>query len=590
MPYMAFAPDVRPPDSKRLGAATRIKKGQCQWARLFPWKGRHKASSSPKETSSTTDVRSTASTNDGPAVENPNPRDQAAIPSEGLASRETPSSGLPKEISMTTRGPPSPRESTNAAGPAAAAAVENPNPRDQVAILIEGKMQRTPPFSPDCAIYQVPERFRNGNEQHYKPRVVPIGPYHSYHGSFPQMQSYKLKYVEAFTSRNGLGFIDQCLGFVRSCEIRARRYYVEPIDLSSDDFSELMLVDAIFVLELILRYQFPQYIDDGDRIYHKPRMIADVFLDVVLLIENQIPFFLLEGLYDLVDSRYKGDLSFFVDLTHEFLKGYVKIDDFPGDHAPVPRVDHGVKHFVDFIRYYYLPPPAVEGENHDRPMEGENHDRPREGENPGVHPRVEEIPPSVTVLDEGENSGVHPRVEEIPPSVTVLDDAGVQFVTRRTTFSLDIQFNNGSLIIPNFRVDDWTETLFRNLIAFEQCHDHQMKYISQFIFLMGGMIKTSKDVDLLIGHGIISSMLGSNDDLSTLFNCIGQGVAVNSKTYRYLDLSQRLNAYCKARWHRWKAILNRDYFNTPWKLASTIAAIILLVLTLIQTVCSILSR
>ncbi|ONH95922.1 hypothetical protein PRUPE_7G096200 [Prunus persica] len=553
-----FGPEVRPPpDSKRLGATTIIKKGPCQWARLFPWKGRHKASSSPKETSSTTDVRS-ASTNAGPAVENPNPRDQAALPSEGLASRETPSSGLPKEISMTTRGPPSPRESTNAAGPAAAAAVENPNPRDQVAILIEGKMRGTPPFSPDCAIYQVPERFRNGNEQHYKPRVVPIGPYHSYHGSFPQMQSYKLKYVEAFTSRNGLGFIDQCLGFVRSCEIIARRYYVVPIDLSSDDFAELMLVDAIFVLELILRYQFAQYIDDGDRIYHKPRMIADVFLDVVLLIENQIPFFLLEGLYDLVDSRYKGNLSFFVDLTHEFLKDYVKIDEFPADHAPVPQVNHGVKHFVDFIRYYYLPP---------SPVEGENHDRPREGENPNSHPRV----------------------EEIPPSVTVLDDAGVQFVTRRTTFSLDIQFNNGSLIIPNFRVDDWTETLFRNLIAFEQCHDHQMKYISQFIFLMGGMINTSKDVDLLIEHGIISSMLGSNDDLSALFNRIGQGVAVNAQTYRYLILSQRLNAYCKAPWHIWKAILNRDYFNTPWKLASTIAAIILLVLTLIQTICSILS-
>ncbi|KAH0971760.1 hypothetical protein GBA52_023916 [Prunus armeniaca] len=520
-------------------------------------KGRRKASSSsPTKTSSTTDVRS-ASTNAGPAVEEL--RDKAPI-------------------AITTRGALGPRESTKATGPAAAAAaVENPNPRDEVAILIEGKIQGTQPFSPDCAIYQVPERFRNGNEQHYKPRVVPIGPYHSHHGSFPQMQSYKLKYVEAFTSRyeqvrrNELRFIDQCLGFVRSCEIKARRYYVEPIDLSSDDFAELMLVDAIFVLELMLRHQFAQYIDDGDRIYHKPRMITDVFLDVVLLIENQIPFFLLEGLYDLVDSSYKGNLSFFVDLTHEFLKGYVKIDEFGADHAPVPQVNHGVKHFIDFIRYYYLPMSPVEGEN------------------PNSHPRIDEISPSVTMLRESENPNSHPRVEGIPPSVTVLDDAGVQFVTRRTTFSLDIQFENGSLIIPSFRVDNWTETLFRNLIAFEQCHDHQVKYISHFMFLMGAMIKTSKDVDLLIEHGIIYSMLGRNDDLSALFNCIGQGVMVDLRTYYYFNLSQNLKAYCKDPWHRWKAILSRDYFNTPWKLASTIAAIILLVLTLIQTICSMLS-
>ncbi|BFG38484.1 hypothetical protein CerSpe_247580 [Prunus speciosa] len=531
IPTTKAAVEIRRPGPNRLGAARIIEKRPGLWARLLAWTGRHRASSS--------------------------------------SPKETPSSGPPKESSTTTRGAPSPRESTNAAGPAAAAAVENPNPRDEVAILIEGKMRGTPPFSPDCAIYQVPERFRNGNEQHYKPRVVPIGPYHSRHGSFPQMQSYKLKYVKAFTSRNQLGFIDQCLGFVRSCEIRARSYYVEPIDLSSDDFVELMLVDAIFVLELMLRHQFAQFIDQGDRIYHKPRMIADVFLDVVLLIENQIPFFLLEGLYDLVDSSYKGNLSSCVDLTHEFLRGYVRITEVCADLEPVPQV-HDVKHFVDFIRYYYLPP---------SPMEGENLNRPK----------VDEISPSVTMLREGENPNSHPWVEKIPPSVTVLDDAGVQFVTRRTTFSLDIQFKNGSLIIPNFRVDDWTEILFRNLIAFEQCHDHQVKYISQFIFLMGGMIKTSKDVDLLIEHGIIYNMLGSNKDLSAIFNRIGQGIAVNSQTYHYLILSQRLNAYCKAPWHRWKAILNRDYFNTPWKLASTIAAIILLVLTLIQTICSILS-
>ncbi|XP_021816905.1 UPF0481 protein At3g47200-like [Prunus avium] len=414
-------------------------------------------------------------------------------------------------------------------------------PRDQVAILIEGKVRETPSFWPDCCIYKVPERFRKGNEEVYKPLVVSIGPYHFHQGSFPQMQIFKLKYLEAFLGRNHLS-LDHCLGLMRTWEEKARRYYADPIDLSSDEFAELILVDAIFVLELLLRYQFAQYIDEGDRIYGKLRMIEDVMRDV-MLIENQISFFVLEGLYDLVDSSYKGNLKL-VELTREFFKCYVKIDEFGADHAPEPGVDYGVQHFVDFIRYYYLPPPPSED---------------------AYNARVYEIP--------------------IPPSVTVLDDAGVQFVTRRTTFSLDIQFNNGSLIIPNFRVDDWTETLFRNLIAFEQCHDHQVKYISQLMFLMGAMIKTSKDVDLLIEHGIIYNMLGSNDDLSALFNRIGQGVAVDSQTYHYLILSQRLNDYCKAPWPRWKSILKRHYFYSPWK---EVAAIIL-VLTLIQTLCSILS-
>lgn len=416
-------------------------------------------------------------------------------------------------------------------------------PRDQVAILIELKVRETPLFWPDCCIYKVPERFRKGNEEFYKPLVVSIGPYHFHQGSFPQMQIFKLKYLEAFLSRNHLS-LDQCLGLVRTWEEIARRYYADPIDLSSDKFAELMLVDAIFVLELLLRSWFSKYVDDCDRIYGKLHMIQDVMHDVIL-IENQIPFFVLEGLYDLVDSSSKGNFKL-VELTHEFFKRYEKIDMFGAGHAPVPGVEHGVQHFVDFIRYYYLPPPPREDVNHE-------------------------------------------KVYEIPPSVTMLDDAGVKFVSTSKTFLLDIQFNNGRLVIPKFTVDDLTEPLLRNLLVFEQCHDHHMRYISQFVFLMGCMMRTSKDADLLTEHEIISSMLGINDELSALINRIGQGVGFDGRTYYYLSLSKKLNAYCKDPWHKWKANLKRDYFNTPWKFASTIAAIILLVLTLIQAICSILS-
>ncbi|KAI5318861.1 hypothetical protein L3X38_038569 [Prunus dulcis] len=96
-------------------------------------------------------------------------------------------------------------------------------PRDKVAILIEGKVQEMPSFWPDCCIYKVPQRFRRGNEEFYEPLVVSIGPYHFHQGSFPQMQIFKLKYLEAFLSRNHLS-LDQCLGLMRTWEEIARRY------------------------------------------------------------------------------------------------------------------------------------------------------------------------------------------------------------------------------------------------------------------------------------------------------------------------------------------------------------------------------
>ncbi|ONH95920.1 hypothetical protein PRUPE_7G096100 [Prunus persica] len=417
------------------------------------------------------------------------------------------------------------------------------NSSDSVAIAIQQLIRSTPDLRPECCIYNVPERFRKGNEEFYKPRVVAIGPYHFKDASYAMC---KPKYVDAFFRRNKLN-LDHCLGLVRAWEAKARSYYVKHIELSSDKFTFIMLMDATFVLELMLRHHFSRYRDNCDPIFHKPRMIEDVYHDI-LLIENQLPFFVLEGLYEQIgtNSLTPGDdhLSFTM-LTHEFFKHFVKIDKFP---AHVVSANDQVNHFVDFIRRYYLapPPPQEDQQKH--------------------------------------NANVH----EIPPSVTALDEAGVKFETIKGSASLlNIEFKNGRLKIPNFIVDDWTETLFRNLIAFEQCHDTE-KYISQFMFLMMCMIRTSKDADLLMDSGVISSMLGSSKDLSILFNHINRDVGFG-EPFHYFQICANLNAYCNTPRHRWKAILKRDYFNTPWKLASTIAAIILLVLTFIQTICSILS-
>ncbi|CAB4309576.1 unnamed protein product [Prunus armeniaca] len=53
--------------------------------------------------------------------------------------------------------------------------------------------------------------------------------------------------------------------------------------------------------------------------------------------------------------------------------------------------------------------------------------------------------------------------------------------------------------------------------------------------------------------------------------------------YYYTGLSDDVNYYYKTKWHRFMEILRHDYFSTPWRIISFIAAFILLVLTLVQT-------
>ncbi|KAG5232149.1 UPF0481 protein [Salix suchowensis] len=55
-----------------------------------------------------------------------------------------------------------------------------------------------------------------------------------------------------------------------------------------------------------------------------------------------------------------------------------------------------------------------------------------------------------------------------------------------------------------------------------------------------------------------------------------------------IGICEELTLHCRKRTHKWKATLKMVYFNNPWTGISVLAATSLLVLTVIQTVCSIL--
>lgn len=52
--------------------------------------------------------------------------------------------------------------------------------------------------------------------------------------------------------------------------------------------------------------------------------------------------------------------------------------------------------------------------------------------------------------------------------------------------------------------------------------------------------------------------------------------------------TEELNNFCSNPCRQLIATLRRDYGSTPWQLAASIAGVILLILSIIQTVCSIL--
>jgi hypothetical protein len=178
------------------------------------------------------------------------------------------------------------------------------------------------------------------------------------------------------------------------------------------------------------------------------------------------------------------------------------------------------------------------------------------------------------------------KVDPIP-SVTELVQAGIKFKTRHEMKSLNITFKDGVMTLPLIQISEITLSIFKNLVAFEHCDPSKVHKLSSFGKVLKDLIYTSKDLDFLVQRKILKISLSSHD-IASLGNW-----PYNNDPYDYVflytDLYREVNAYCRCRRNRWRAILKRNYFKDPWTSLSVVAAILILLFSLLQTLCSILT-
>ncbi|KAF5475736.1 hypothetical protein F2P56_007512 [Juglans regia] len=407
---------------------------------------------------------------------------------------------------------------------------------DHLVIEMEEMIKSSRPLlSPGCCIYKVPDHFRKMNEEAYTPRVISMGPFHHGNEKLQTMEKYKVRYLMDFMKRAKTN-LEKLLSIIKDWEEKICECYAETIEFSSDDFVKMILLDATFIIEYFLRNKFPKQWTDEDRIVLKPWLTARMQLDFLLL-ENQLPFFIVEKLYELVlvtNTIYRP----FIEVTFCYF-GFFNTQNKESNQLQI-------MHFVDLLRSFYLPPPE-------------------------------------RILSKRKPDN---KVEEIY-SATQLAEAGLTFRRSPSNCYLDLKYKDGVLEIPRFTLDNATEIYARNLMALEQCHYPREAYVTDYFFLLDFLIDTGKDVGFLASKKILVNGLG--DDNATFVNNLGTNVEYSSMNSEYCHLCRELVKFYDNPWHRWKAILRRDYFSSPWRIASTAAAVILLVLTLVQAVCSIIS-
>ncbi|VAH19066.1 unnamed protein product [Triticum turgidum subsp. durum] len=176
---------------------------------------------------------------------------------------------------------------------------------------------------------------------------------------------------------------------------------------------------------------------------------------------------------------------------------------------------------------------------------------------------------------------------DIIRSAVELYEAGIQFKTSKSSSLHNIRFKHGVLSMPTVPVDDSTEYMFLNMMAFERLHVGAGNDVTAYVFFMDNIIDSAKDVALLSSKGIIQNAVGSDKAVAKLFNSISRDVVLEPDSA--LDAVQRqVNGYFRQPWNMWRANLIHTYFRSPWAFLSLAAAVFLLVMTIMQTVYTVL--
>ncbi|KAK0602935.1 hypothetical protein LWI29_038380 [Acer saccharum] len=239
-------------------------------------------------------------------------------------------------------------------------------------------------------------------------------------------------------------------------------------------------------------------------------------------VENQIPFFILEELFELAKTRVPDECYDGLSISKLVSPFYSNICELLSIDESLFEINFcRAKHFVDLLRLC--------------------------------------IQPSDIQLDIENETIYTPTL----PTIMELHMAGVKFEVRSNKHLFDIRFDKikGILEIPKLRILD-DSFYFKNLQMFVALHcESETNHVNDYDKFLSLLVSFPKDAELLIQNGILENT--ESVAASNICGEIGKQARVSSNRFYYKGLARDLNAYCKSPWRKWNANLKQNYFNTP---------------------------
>ncbi|PRQ36372.1 hypothetical protein RchiOBHm_Chr4g0390771 [Rosa chinensis] len=467
-------------------------------------------------------------------------------------------------------------------------------------------------------IFRLPNVLRRQNPEAYTPDVVSIGPFHHYpekrgkeegkgveegkqgigDADFQLTKRMKTRYLNEILTRMKIT-LEELTAKVSELsdqkneggfEEQARNFYAEPCDhISSKEFIEMMIVDGCFLIQLFRKCDHSKFRASDDPVFDMDCMFHFLCHDILLL-ENQLPWFVIHILYDLTHDIYPDEdsLSFLV------LKAFSKLPSLKqGCSSYNKHLRNNCNfaadylHILDLVRASIVIPLRTIQERAHKAAGKESMAYPEEHEVDSGNKH------------KGNNEVVHeaiidPDLHQIR-TATALSNVGIKFKSVERDSIMDIRFGRSRgcfghaiLMIPQLNIDLLSEPLFRNLIAIEQCYHGYSNEITSYAIFMDNLICSEEDMDLLRKEKVIGNWM-SDEDGCKFFSNLYKGIRHNS--FYYVELCRQLNCVYRLKERLIGENTRRElkYFSNPWKVFYLIVGFFLLqiVPTLLQTVLAI---
>lgn len=386
------------------------------------------------------------------------------------------------------------------------------------------------------SICVVPEELRKQNESAYEPKVVSIGPRFKGKRELQQMEEIKWRCMLCLLSRtkgDGTKILETCMREMLELDATVRACYGEEIKLNRYDLATIMVYDGCFLLELAISKEkdwsavFPQQSvsvsasDLGTKVGEMEAVLTDL-----TLLENQIPFFILDKLFQILfpGSNLSSSIEIMVLLLWQ--------QQLPKRIYPAHVVELVHSTFLSMINIPIRDASSVVVDVDDYSV---------------IIKQVKLNRCAARLIAAGVTIRLHPG-----------SDNSIMF--RIHDFSVQFSYNNGVLLIPHLRITQTTEPKWRSFIAWEH-HRNKSKneefgnsteqdgieYANVFTFLallFNDLICCASDVQILKNKGIIKDELGmSNHEVVDFFGSVANGIDRGHVGSGYSNIIDALNTF-----------------------------------------------